>query len=35
MEKNEVITLEYRGFIKIEGVETKDFLLLTGKNKFI
>ena len=26
MEKNEVITLEDRGFIKIEGVETKDFL---------
>ena len=26
MEKNGVITLEDRGFIKIEGVETKDFL---------
>jgi folate-binding protein YgfZ len=26
MEKNEVVTLEDRGFIKIEGVETKDFL---------
>ena len=26
MEKNEVITLEDRGFIKIEGLEAKDFL---------
>ena len=27
MEKNEVITLEDRGFIQVSGVEAKDFLL--------
>ena len=26
MEKNEVITLEDRGFIQVKGVEAKDFL---------
>ena len=26
MEKNEVITLEDRGFIQVNGVEAKDFL---------
>ena len=26
MEKNEVITLEDRGFIQVKGIEAKDFL---------